>query len=53
MRPARIFLLFNCQTPGMDYPLKDTKPLTKAEAIAARKIILDGICAFKLEQRKQ
>lgn len=38
---------------GMDYPLKDTKPLTKAEAIAARKIILDGICAFKLEQRKQ
>ena len=35
---------------GMDYPLKDTPPLKKEEAMAARKIILEGIRASKLKQ---
>lgn len=28
---------------GMDYPLKDTRPLSRDEAIAAKKVILKGI----------
>ncbi len=28
---------------GMDYPLKDVKPLPKEEAVKARKIILQGM----------
>lgn len=35
---------------GMDYPLKGTPPLKKEEAMAARKIILEGIRASKLKQ---
>lgn len=31
------------QELGIDYPLKDLKPLSKEEAVAARKVILQGI----------
>lgn len=31
------------ETLGMEYPLKDTQPLGKEEAIAARQVILSGI----------
>lgn len=31
------------QNLGMDYPLKDTKPLSREEALAAKKLILKGI----------
>jgi len=34
---------------GMDYPLKDIKPLSKEEAVKARKIILDGIREQRLK----
>lgn len=31
------------QNLGLDYPLKDTKPLSKDEALAARRVILSGM----------
>lgn len=38
---------------GLDYSLKDTPPLSKEDAVKARSIILEGIRASKIEQRKQ
>ncbi len=38
---------------GLEYPLKDTPPLSKEDAVLARSVILDGIRASKIEQRKQ
>lgn len=38
---------------GMEYPLKDTPPLSKEAAIAARKIILSGIRDTRLGKEKQ
>lgn len=34
---------------GIDYPLKDVKPLSKEEAVKARKVILQGIREKRLE----
>ena len=38
---------------GLEYPLKDTPPLSKEDAVQARQVILSGIRASKIEQGKQ
>ena len=37
---------------GIDYPLKDTKPLPRERAIEAKKIVLQGIKDRRLEENK-
>jgi len=38
---------------GLEYPLRDTPPLSKEDAVRARQVILSGIRASKIEQGKQ